>query len=119
MREYEFDTPLSRRKRRPAREVVRGLQEGQQLATRPGTMASDAAAALLGFGSSSQPLDDDDDGEDTPATAVPGIGDTSIVRRAAPGLTRALPRRCRSHAGSRVSAPPDARGLWAPAPLVA
>jgi hypothetical protein len=28
-------------------------------------MASDAAAALLGFGSSSQPLDDDDDGEDT------------------------------------------------------
>ena len=82
-------------------------------------MASDAAAALLGFGSSSQPLDDDDDGEDTPATAVPGIGDTSIVRRAAPGLTRALPRRCRSHAGSRVSAPPDARGLWAPAPLVA
>ena len=41
---------LSRRKRRPAREVVRGLQEGQQFATRPGTMASDAAAALLGFG---------------------------------------------------------------------
>ena len=52
---------LSRRKPRPAREVVRGLQEGQQFATRPGTMASDAAAALLGFGSSSQPLDDDDD----------------------------------------------------------
>ena len=49
MADYEFDT-LSRRKRRPAREVVRGLQEGQQLATRPGTMASDAAAALLGFG---------------------------------------------------------------------
>ena len=33
-----------------AREVVRGLQEGQQLATRAGTMASDAAASLLGSG---------------------------------------------------------------------
>ena len=35
-------------------------------------MASDAAAALLGFGSSSQPLDDDDDddGEDTPARTL-------------------------------------------------
>lgn len=82
-------------------------------------MASDAAAALLGFGSSSQPLDDDDDGEDTPATAVPGIGDTSIVRRAAPGLTRALPRRCRSHAESQISAPSDAHPTLAPAPLVA
>ena len=82
-------------------------------------MASDAAAALLGFGSSSQPLDDDDDGEDTPATAVPGIGDTSIVRRAAPGLTPALPRRCRSHAESQISAPPDAHPTLAPARVVA
>ena len=82
-------------------------------------MASDAAAALLGFGSSSQPLDDDDDGEDTPATAVPGIGDTSIVRRAAPGLTRALPRRCRSHAESRVSDLRETRAALAPARVVA